>query len=411
MNTRTEAVGVEGTCAPGFEGVRREFERNFAERGDTGASVAVIHDGEVVVELWGGTTDLETGQPWQRDTMTVLQSCTKGAVAMAANLLVARGALDLDEPVSTYWPEYRAGKEDIPVRWLLGHRTGTPVMREAQPPGALLDWEATVAQLAAEEPFWEPGSMHAYHAVSFGYLVGELVRRVDGRTIGTFVREELAEPLGADLWIGLPEEHESRVARSIPLPSDPDAEPTDVHAAMGTPGTIQNLMVANTGGLIGFNGTDERAAHAAELPSTGGISTALGLATLYAPLALGGAYNGVELFTAADVARIGFPVSSGYDRMLMLDMTYTLGFWRSIDARRRRSGPTDSMVLSTDAFGHPGLGGRLGFADPGGRFSFGYTTATMADTVTIDLRGQALVDATYQALGYRGGDTGHWTKG
>ena len=397
---------VQGECDPRFAELRHEFELNFAERGEVGASVAVIHEGDSVVDLWGGVADPATGRAWESDTIGVLQSVTKGAVALCAHLLVARDELDLDAPVAEYWPEFgQAGKQDIPVRWVLSHLDGVPVVRTPQPVNAPLYWDAVCTDLAAEQPFWEPGTRHAYHGFAFGYLVGELVRRVSGRSLGTFFREQVAQPLDLDLWIGLPERHHHRVAPSRatpPLPGNP------VYELMATPGTIQNLMAANGGGMFGAGGSDTPTAYSAELPSTGGIGNARSVAGMYAPLALGGSWRGVRLMGPHDVARLATVQAAGLDAMLLLPVSYTLGFWKSMDNRRSRVTGTDSMVLGPDAFGHPGFGGRLGFADPSARFSFGYTNNEMSPVTTIDERGQRLIDAAYRAVGYRQDRYGIW---
>ncbi|RHW28350.1 class A beta-lactamase-related serine hydrolase [Nocardioides immobilis] len=408
MSAPQATSGARGDCAPGFAGVREEFERNFEERGEIGASVAVFLDGEPVVDLWGGVADPDTGRPWEADTLSVLQSVTKGAVSLCANVLVARGELDLDAPVATYWPEFaQAGKETIPVRWVLSHLDGVPVIRRPQKADALLHWDEVVADLAAEEPLWEPGTRSGYHGFAYGYLVGEIVRRVTGRSIGRFFREEVAEPLGLDFWIGLPLEHHARVAPAIAGPPDLDHP---VHQLMMEPGSLQNMLVLNGGAYFGAGLADSPEAYSAEMASTGGIGNARSIAGMYAPLALGGAFRGVRLMGPGDVARLAFPQAAGVDAMLLVPMTYTLGFWRSMDNRRSRVTGTDSMVLSTEAFGHPGFGGRLGFADPGARISFGYTNNKMSSRTTVGNRGQALVDAVYRALGYEGGETGHWVR-
>lgn len=389
---------IKGECDPRFAELREEFERNFAERDEVGASVCVVHEGERVVDLWGGLADPDTGRGWEADTIGVVQSVTKGAVALCAHLLVARGQVDLDAPMAAYWPEFgRAGKQDIPVRWALSHSDGIPVITGDQPEKAPLHFDAVVADLAAQQPVLEPGTRTAYHGFSFGYLVGELVRRVTGRSIGEFFREEIAEPLGVDFWIGLPERHHARVAPAIAAPLDTEHP---VYQLMAQPGTIQNWLVLNGGGLFGAGATDTAEAYAAQLPSSGGIGNARSIAGFYAPLALGGTVGGVRLMGPADVARMAAPAAAGVDAMLLVPMTYTLGFWKTMDNRRSRVTGTDSMVLSPEAFGHPGFGGRLGFADPGGRFSFGYTNNRMSAHTTIDERCQSLIDAVYRALGY-----------
>ena len=210
------AVAVQGSCVSRFAEVGEEFERNFAVRGEVGASVCLTVDGETVVDLWGGTIDVATGRPWEADTLTMVWSCTKGATSLCAHLLADRGELDLDAPVTRYWPEFaKNGKADVPVRMLLDHQVGLPAVRELLPNGAFADWDLMVETLAAEEPFWDPGTRHGYHALTFGWLVGEVVRRISGQSLGQFFADQVARPLGLDFWIGLPDALEPRVAPVI----------------------------------------------------------------------------------------------------------------------------------------------------------------------------------------------------
>ena len=206
---------AQGMVEPRFAAVQEEFERNFAERGEVGASVCVTVNGETVVDLWGGIADPETQAPWNKDTIVFVWSCTKGATALCAHILAARG-IELDAPVAQYWPEFaKGGKDGVTVRMVLNHQAGLPALREPIPENGLCDWDAVVEALAAMEPLWEPGTRHGYHALVFGHLVGEVLRRVTGDSLGTIFRTEVAEPLGLDFWIGLPEEQEPRVAPSI----------------------------------------------------------------------------------------------------------------------------------------------------------------------------------------------------
>ncbi len=282
---------VQGTADPRFATVRAELERNFAERGEVGASVCVTIDGQTVVDLWGGVADPETNAPWTKDTISLVWSCTKGATALCAHILAARGSLDLDAPAARYWPEFaKGGKDEITVRMLLNHQAGLAALREPIPENGLCDWDAVVGALAAMEPLWEPGTRHGYHALVFGHLVGEVVRRVSGRSLGRFFREEVAEPLGLDFWIGLPAEHEPRVAPVIapdpPAPGQPVARFYMV--GMTDPTSIPGMVLWNSGGLLQPGAVNTSQVHAAEIPSANGITNARGLAGMYRPLALGG---------------------------------------------------------------------------------------------------------------------------
>ena len=403
-------MSIEGTCEPRFEQVREEFERNFAERGEVGASVCVTVEGETLVDLWGGTADPARGREWAQDTIGNVWSCTKAATALCAHMLAYRGDLDVNAPVSTYWPEFeKNGKDGVLVRHLLNHQAGLPALRQPLAPGSFYDWGLMTGALAAEEPFWRPGTRNGYHGLTFGFLVGEVIRRVSGRSLGTFFREEVAGPLGLDFWIGLPEEHEPRVAPSIPAspPGLGDAVPSFYVAALTDPSSVQALVAANNGGYLMVAGeSDTRAAHAAEIGAAGGMTNARGLAGMYRPLALGGG----NLVDAGQLALMGAVSSAtGVDAVLLIPTRWTLGFAKTVDDRYLPAPDREAMLFSEEAFGHPGLGGSLGFADPRARMSFGYTMNRQAMKLAIDERCQSLVDAVYRALGYRRiGDGGPW---
>lgn len=393
---------VNGDCEQKFARVREEFERNFAERGEVGASVCVMVDGEPVVDLWGG-------EGWERDTVSVVFSTTKGVTALCAHVLASRGQLDLAAPVATYWPEFaQAGKEHITVGMLLSHRAGLPVVSKPLGEGAFYDWDGMVEALAAERPLWEPGSRHGYHGFTFGWLVGEVVRRVAKQSLGEVVRTEIAEPLGLDLWLGLPEEIEPRVAPMGPAAPQPGDEPSRLSVVAATePESLQAKLMINTGGYL-LGAFNSREAHAAEIGAVGAITNARALAGMYAPLACGGALHGVRLVDGAALARMSTTVSAGQDAVGLANTRYTYGFAPSIDNRREPPGMRDSMILSADAFGHPGLGGGVGFASPANRMSFGYTMTAMGPSTLLNPRGQSLVDAVYTALGYTDNDAEVW---
>jgi CubicO group peptidase (beta-lactamase class C family) len=402
-------VTVDGRCEARFSTVREEFERNLAERGEVGASVCVAVDGEPVVDLWGGVADPAAGRPWARDTIGVVWSCTKGATALCAHVLVSRGGLDLDARVTDYWPEFgQRGKDGITVRVLLSHQAGLAALRDPIPEDGFADWDLVVDRLAAQEPLWEPGTRVGYHALTFGHLAGELVRRVSGRSLGTYFREEVAGPLGLDFWIGLPAEHEPRVAPNLPAdPPGPDDAPNSFFArAMTDPTSIPSLVVANSGGLVLPGAIDRRVIHAAEIPAANGVANGRALAGLYRPLALGGAVDGVDVLqpnALAEATRVAG--ATAVDATIGLPTRWGLGFMLAVD-NTRLGGVEDSVLLSDDAFGHAGLGGSLGFADPGSRLSFGYSMNKHGRGLGPNLRCQALVDAVYRTLGYRRPDGG-----
>lgn len=402
---QSKPATVEGSCDQRFELVRQEFERNFREREEVGASVCVTVEGRTVVDLWGGVAVPATQRPWERDTITHVWSNTKGATALCLHLLIDRGEVALDAPVGRYWPEFAAaGKEEVTVRMLLGHQAGVPAVRAPLPAGAMYDWELMTSALAAEAPFWEPGTRNGYHALTFGFLVGEVVRRVSGRSLGAFFREEVAGPLGLDLWIGLPESEEARVAPVIPPAPDPATFGPFERLAFGDPASVPGLIFANTGGYMLPGECDTRAAHAAEMGAVGGITNGRGLAGMYAPLASGGG----PLVGEDGVARMGAVASAtGVDAVLLAPTRFALGFVKSMDNRHLPL-VNASVILSETAFGHTGMGGSIGFCDPVPRMSFGYAMSAMGSGLGLNDRGQSLVDAAYRSLGYRGTESGRW---
>lgn len=401
---------VEGGCDSRFETVADEFVRNFVERGEVGASLCVSHEGRTVVDLWGGLARPEDGVPWTRDTVSIVFSCTKGATALCAHVLASRGELDLEAPVEQYWPEFaRSGKEHATVRMLLDHSVGLPACKTMVKQGGCYEWDYMVELLAAEEPFWKPGIRNGYHMVNFGWTVGEIVRRVSGRSLGTFFHDEIAGPLGIDFWIGMPEEHEQRVAPIIPfVPSPGEPLSAFVQALLGDPQSIQALSLLNVGGFD----PNSRAAHAAEVGGGGGISNARGLAGMYAPLGVGGSLDGVTLVDARQLQRMGeVSTATHEDATLLVPTRFSPGFMKSMDNRRRARGDRDSVILSSAAFGHVGAGGSVGFADPHEGLAFGYSMNRMGSGIMLNERGQSLIDATYRVLGCTTNDAGVWARG
>jgi CubicO group peptidase (beta-lactamase class C family) len=322
-------------------------------------------------------------------------------------MLVSRRQLDLNAPVSTYWPEYGAnwGKDKVRVRQLLNHQAGQPAVRATLPDDAFYDWELMTRTLAAEEPFWEPGTRNGYHAFTFGFLVGEVIRRVSGRSLGTFFRDEVARPLGLDFWIGLPQELEPRVAPTIPAdpPQPGEPLPSFYQKAFTDPASVQALAVFNTGGYLLTPGeSDTRAAHAAEMGAVGAITNARSLARMYAPLANGGALHGVRLVSADHLVQMaGVSSATSTDFTLLVPTRFAPGFVKSIDNRHLPPADSEGVLLYETAFGHNGLGGSLGFADPDAQLSFGYTMNKQGSGLGVNERGQSLVTAVYRALGYR----------
>ena len=396
-------MDVQGRCDERFAEVAEEFERNFAERGEVGASVAVTVAGETVVDLWGGTTDAGGTRPWEEDTLCVAMSSTKGATALCAHVLAAAGDLELDAPVATYWPEFAAnGKDQVLVRHLLNHQAGLPALREPIPPGGLYDWDDVCARLAAEAPFWEPGTRHGYHALTFGFLVGEVVRRVSGTPIGDFWRTEVAEPLGLDLWMGLPDAEHHRVATLLapPPPAGDQPLPAFLVRVLTEPGSIPSLIMLNNGGYLAPGEWDSPAALRACIPAAGGVTNARALAGMYRAIVHDRVLGRFTL-EPEDVARMGAVASAGgEDASLSSPGRWTLGFLKAGSSPVGVE-PRLVVALSEEAFGHTGNGGSIGFADPGADLSFGYVMNQMQADMGLAPTGQSLVDAVYRSLGYR----------
>ena len=387
---------IQGQCDGAFETLAQVFVDNFREHQETGASVCVSIAGRKVVDLWGGIRDIKTRAPWERDTVSIVHSCTKAATALCAQILIDRGQLDLHAPIRIYWPEFaQAGKEDATVLMTLNHSVGVPALREPLKQGAYYDWNYMVERLAAEAPFWVPGSRNGYHMSSFGWLVGELVRRVSGKSLGTFFRTEVATPLGMDFWIGLPQSIEARVAPMIRFVPPPGASKSDFTIALKTvPRTISHLALLNNGGHQG----DTKAAYAAEMGGGGGISNARALARMFEPLANGGEIDGVKLISAERIeAMRQLSMQSKRDETLLIPTRFAQGFMLRMDNPGLTAG--NSVRIGANAFGHVGAGGSLGFADPSIRMSFGYTMNRMGEGVLLNERGQALVDAAYDCIG------------
>ncbi|MEZ5321303.1 MAG: serine hydrolase domain-containing protein [Microthrixaceae bacterium] len=373
----------------------RAFEANFSERGDVGASVAVYRDGVAVVDLCGGRVGPEPdAAPYRPDALQLVFSTTKGATALCAHMLVDRGLLDPAAPVSEYWPEFAThGKGDAPVEWLLTHKVGLPDIDRPMTRDDALRWDPAVEALAASEPLWEPGTRRGYHAVTFGWLVGEIVRRVSGMGVGEFFRREVAEPLGLDMWIGLPPELDHRVVPVIPLGPPPGL---DFGASGPPPGGMIGMleMLMGPGSIIGRALSAPGGAFAdqeswnlpevwhAEVPSANMIGNAASIARMYA--ASIGEVDGVRLLSDGALRDAIEVKATGPDSVLVFDIPFGSGFMRS--------SPLANMG-SPGAFGHFGAGGSLGFADPDRGIAFGYAMNKMELGVSGDPRTVALVEA------------------
>ncbi|MFS8200602.1 serine hydrolase domain-containing protein [Streptomyces sp. CWNU-52B] len=399
-------MNVSGTVGEGFEPVRAAFVRNFETLGERGAAVTVYRDGHKVVDLWAGTKNVDGGTaeagagaaepaPWERGTAQIVRSATKGIAAAALLLLHQRGELDLAAPVGEYWPEFKAaGKERVLVGQVLAHRAGLPVLDRPLTPRESLDPLRGAEAVARQAPVWEPGTDHGYHALTYGWLVAELLRRVTGRGIGEWIAEEIAGPVGADLWVGLPAGEAGRVG-TVGRVETPErdggggglrARPKrSVAEAYDDPDSLTRRAFA---AITPFPDQNDPAYRAAALPATNGIATADGLARFYASL-IGEVDGGTRLFTARTLAAARAEESAGPDRVLVINTRFGLGYMLHGSA---------SPFLATGSFGHPGRGGSLGFADPESGIAFGYVTNGFRKTVTADPRAQALVRALRSAL-------------
>ena len=389
LSDESPTAQIGGTVAPGFERVRDAFAANFEQHGDVGAAFSLYHRGVKVVDLWGGVADVETGRPWVEDSIVLVFSSTKGATAICAHLLAQRGELDLDAPVAEYWPEFAAaGKQDIPVRWLLSHEVGLPVFDNPMTAEEWLSWEAPVKALAAQRPVWEPGTAHGYHAGTYGWLVGEVVRRISGKSVGTFFADEVAGPLGLDFWIGLPESEESRVVPMIGI----DLQDSDVDEQALTERRRTLLETArDPDSLLNRPSTttapdmNSRAFHAAEIPAGNGITDARSLARMYASL-IGDGVDGVRLLNDETVARASTEQANGRDEVMGIETRFGLGF------------SLDGTYGGESAFGHGGAGGSLGFADPKAEIAFGYVMNKMQLVANDDPRTLNLIAAAHESL-------------
>jgi CubicO group peptidase (beta-lactamase class C family) len=393
-------VQVLGEVDEGFGKVRDTFARNFSDHGEVGAAFSLYVGGRKVVDLWGGVADTTTGRAWEQDTLQLVFSTTKGATAICALRLAERGELDLDAPAAAVWPEFKAaGKESVPARWLMSHRVGLPVVDRPLTDDEVLDWDTITSALAASATVWEPGTKHGYHALTYGWLVGELVRRVSGKGLGTFFRDEVAQPLGLDFHIGLPEALEPRVSRletmvlggggdSALAELDVEAMPPEIQRmikAFTDPESLTNRALGVSKPPLDFN---SRKVHAAEIPAANGITDARSLARMYA--ATIGEVDGVRLLSDETVAQATTTQSEGPDEVLMAPTKFGLGFMLA--------SPFTPMT-SDHAFGHSGAGGSLGFADPDSGVGFGYVMNKMQSNLGADPRTLTLIEAVRSCVG------------
>ena len=375
---------VEGRIEPGFGAVLDAFRDNFVRHGDVGAACAVYHRGQCVVDLWGGLADADRGRPWTRDTIVITFSVAKGLTATCINRLAEQGLLDIDLPVAHYWPAFGCnGKESITTRMVLSHRAGLAAVDGALTLEEVLAWDPVVAAIAAQKPNWEPGSTHGYHARSFGWILGELMRRVTGLSLGSYLEREIARPLGLRFWVGLPEHELVHCARLIPPEGGSDA----VASLLGAD-SLTNRVMTGPNGLFGYNEMWNRPELLrAELPSSNGVGDARSLARFYA--ALNGSIDGVQVLGPAQLARACERQSRGPDTVIFKETSFGLGL--SLQ-------PMVAPGAGARCFGHPGAGGAVAFADPDAELGFAYVTNTMQFDPRGDARAASLIRAAYDGL-------------
>ena len=387
-------IAIKGSCHEDFQEVAETFAQNFNKYAEIGSSVCVVIDGETKVDLWAGYKNEQKTDEWDKDTLSVAFSSTKAALALCAHLLIDREELDTKAKVTKYWPEYgKKGKEDTTVEMILNHSAGLPALRTQVKEGGFFDWEYMVALLENEEPFWIPGEETGYHMMTTGWLIGELIRRVSGKSLGQFFNDEVSQPYNLDYWIGLPESQDERVATVIPFKASSSDKPSGFATAFRTnPNSMQKLSLTNTGGYD-YN---EKETHRAQIGGVGGITNARSLAGMLTPLA----QNNEKLLSKSLVKRLSeSSVKSGIDNMLLFPTNFSEGFMLHMDNRGRFEGEGGSFIIGPNAFGHVGFGGSSAtFADPDYKMSFGYLVNKLGGEYLINERGQSLITASYNCI-------------
>ena len=390
FEARGRTVPLSGRFDPRFAGVVEAFRENYrAEEDELGSAVSVVVDGVPVVDVWGGWSDEDRREPWAEDTLVCMMSVAKGVSAVAVAQLADRGLLDLDAPVADYWPEFaQNGKEGVLVRWVLDHRAGLPAIADDPPPaGATFDRDAMVEALARTRPLWEPGTVAAYHVQTQGYILGELVRRITGRPIGEWVRDEITGPLGADYWMGLPESEFARTADLLPNPGSRLIAAREAEA----PDSLRVLALAQNPDVPWREMVNSRAWRTAEIASASGHGNARSVARIYAPLSRGGEVDGVRILSPEAIERM---TTMQHDQIeLVQERHYRQGLGVLLNS-------PDAVYIGPhpEAFGHHGIGGSAGFADPVDRVAFGYSVNRMHAVGTNGPRAARLIDAVYAAL-------------
>jgi CubicO group peptidase (beta-lactamase class C family) len=387
------APEMSGSCAERFTGVRDAFRNNFLEHDELGAAVAIAVEGRLEVDIWAGWKDAARTQRWRRDTLVDVFSVGKAMAALCVLILAERGKVDLEAPVARYWPEFAAGRKGgVTVRMLLGHRAGLPAIRRSLPELAMYDWDLIAAALAEQEPWWEPGLRHGYHVNTFGFLVGELVRRVSRESVGAFFRREVATRLDADFQFGIGPGDDRRTADYSFGGESGGSFDGGARRQAVRDRERQFLLeraYLNPPGISGLGTVNTRAWRAAQIPSANGHATARAVARIYSALACGGAVDGVRLLRAETIDDARTEVSSGIDFVLGRPSRFGLGF--------QLSQPERPLGPNPRSFGHFGAGGSLGFADPENGLAFAYVM-NHSGPRWQNPRNRALIDALYASL-------------
>jgi len=388
FEARGSAVPVNGMLEPQFQPVLEALKENFRSEDEVGSAVSVVIDGRTVVDLWGGWRDGAKQREWQRDTLVCMMSVSKGITGMAFNIVVDRGLVDVNAPVARYWPEFaQAGKESLPVRFLLDHRAGLPIVADPMWPGAIYDHKATVEALARQAPLWEPGTVAAYHIHTQGFLLGEIIRRVTGKTVGQFIRDEMARPLNADFFLGSMSEHDqARVAQVMP-----NMEARLFAAKEVEKDTLRSKAFVQNPAEPWPVTLNSKIWKEVEIASGNGHGNARGVARIYGAFARGGSIDGVRLSSPASIEAM---IKEQHNMTeLMQDRPYhqALGVLLNTPA-------AVYMGPNPRSFGHHGIGGSIGFADPDARIGFSYACNKMHAVGTNGPRAARLIDALYEAL-------------
>ena len=388
------SVQISGYCHEDFQEVAEIFAQNFDKYNEIGSSLCVVVDGETAVDIWGGYTNEQRTDEWNNETLSVAFSSTKAALALCAHILIEREELKTEDKVVKYWPEYgKKGKVETTVGMILNHTAGLPAFATTVEQGGFFDWEYMIGLLENEEPFWIPGKKTGYHMMTTGWLIGELIKRVTGKSLGEFFNDEVSKPYNLEYWIGLPDSEVDRVAKVTPFKSSPSDKPSEfAEAFRSKPNSMQRLSLTNTGGYD-YNSVDT---YKAEIGGVGGITNARSLAGMLTPLA----QNNEKLLSKNTVKRLSQSYSvPGIDSMLMLPTRFSEGLMIHMDNRDNFEGEGGSFIIGPSSFGHVGFGGSSAtFADPEYKMSFGYMVNKLGGEFLVSDRCQNLINSCYSSV-------------